>query len=251
MSLTELMNLIRYFKLQPEVGLGSMDWIPFVYSPLIKEILQRKSIDNIDFATALYAYDLFAQSLFSNFHIYLGDENFPGVCGILSSIDTRVCPALLPTQILYEQVGSRHSEGPNIEKEREVWRKNRHFFNEKVNAVAVETIALIRIYAGVETEQQLNRNHIRRWQGGKILLDAVQEKFVKEHQSLDARLCLGIALGRRCAGNNSMEEKGFHYLDLGTKIPLQLHTQGMLVSEIAELMEISEDTVLRYIVQQI
>ena len=177
-------------------------------------------------------------------------EHFPGVCGILSSFNTRVCPALLPTMILYEQISSRHSNGPNMEKAREVWRINRQFFNEKVNAVAVETMDLIKLYAAVDAEQQLNRNHFRRWQGGTILIDAVQETFVKEHQSLDARLRLGIALGRRGTGKG-WEENGCYYLVPGKQIPLQLHAQGMLFSEIAELMEISIDTVLRYIEEQI
>lgn len=164
--------------------------IRYTRADLIRGILEDKKLQLLDFATSLYAYDLFAQTLYThNFlnqvgYMHWHSPELPGVTGLHSTSGRRVCPALLPTMLLYNPASDRcqSDDEPDrcfrvVPKELAVWMRNIGAFKARVDAVREEANFLI----GVPQPRMSDEGAI----------NLLQEKYMFEHQQLDAQIKLG------------------------------------------------------------
>ena len=130
--------------------------IRYTSADVVRGFLEAKEVPLVDFATTLYAYDLFAQTLHEHFFIKQGyfsqwvKPEMPSVTGVLSTSGKRVCPALLPTMLLYcSEVKPYFNENEQdrcfrvAHKEKNVWEKHIESFNSSVDAVQHETKFLL------------------------------------------------------------------------------------------------------------
>lgn len=194
MKLVEFM--LHWSEVKDSFGLDyGRGGIRYTRADLIRGFLEDKKLPLLDFATSLYAYDLFAQTLYT--HNFLNQVGFlhwhspelPRVTGLLSTSGRRVCPALLPTMLLYYPAADRYQNDDEpdrcfrvVPKEIDVWIRNIGAFKERVDAVREEANFLI----GVPQSRLSDEGAI----------NLLQEKYAFEHQQLDAQIKRGESKGR-------------------------------------------------------
>lgn len=165
-----------------------LSWVSIIHAARIREFLERKLVDIPQFSYALYAYDLFAQTLHHHSLLNVPNLGFTrkekaydslGVTGIVSTMGKRFCPALLPTTLLYpesffKQLVDFDCVMPNRHLEIRAWLAHREAFDARVKEVEVEVTHLSReSCAGA---------------GNREAINMVIEKYQLEHRTLDARI---------------------------------------------------------------
>ncbi len=132
---------------------------------LIKDLIEEGDLEL--FVSMMYSHALFVQAVFGmvnyqDTELSLTEEvenTFPRVNGILSTANKHVCPALLPTLLLYlgeEDVikdGSLTYSLRNAVKERNTWIEKGHIFHEGISQVISRIELLLNIYLSKGTFQ--------------------------------------------------------------------------------------------------
>ena len=192
-----LVEFMRYWReIRSLVGLGlGRGAVRYTRADWVRGFLESRDLPLVDFAATLYAYDLFDQTLHT--HAFMNQENFshwvtpelPGVTGLLSTSGKRVCPALLPTMLLYcPPVDPSLNDGdPDrcfrvAQTEMGVWMGNIDAFKARVEAVGADTRFLIGLPDPALSDERA--------------INLLQEKYAFEHQQLDSQIRNGESKGR-------------------------------------------------------
>lgn len=192
-----LVEFMRYWRdIRSLVGLDfGRGGVRYTRADGVRGLLEARDLPLVDFAAALYAYDLFEQTLQK--HTFLKQESFshwvipelPGVTGLLSTSGKRVCPALLPTMLLYcpSVDPCLNDDEPDRcfrvdQKERDVWMRNIGAFKARVDALREDVKFLIGVPAPSLSDERA--------------INLVKERYAFEHQQLDEQIRSGETKGR-------------------------------------------------------
>jgi hypothetical protein len=194
------MHLVEFMRYWREIrSLIGLDYgrgaVRYTRADWVRGFLESRDLPLVDFAATLYAYDLFDQTLHT--YVFMKEENFshfvtpelPGVTGLFSTSGKRVCPALLPTMLLYcPSVDPSLNDGdPDrciriAQAEMGVWMGNIDAFKARVDAVGADTRFLIGVPDPALSDERA--------------INLLQEKYAFEHQQLDAQIRSGESKGR-------------------------------------------------------
>jgi hypothetical protein len=97
------------------------------------------------------------------------ENTFPRVNGVLSTINKHVCPAIMPTMLIYEEVVSEQfSEDPNSASiikpvlEQKVWLENHTLFDQSIESAIqniVELLAILLDNPPTQTDSSIIKNY--------------------------------------------------------------------------------------------
>lgn len=178
-------------------------WVSFIYATRIRELLELGRVDILQFSTTLYAYDLLAQTVHHHSLPKIPNLDFKregkvcdfpdgdslGVTGIISTSGVRVCPALLPTMLLYPESSLEQAIDddfymyPNKDTEIKTWLAHRQAFDDRVKGVESEVACLLG-----ECCEDL---------GDRESINVVRKTYLLEHEALDAHIRHRTRGGRR------------------------------------------------------
>ena len=134
----------------------------FVQSKDLRSLLRESEVPT--FAALLYAANLLSQVAISYFHgetalvdSEVKQNTFPEIYGILSTANSHICPAVMPT-FLIKNVDAAY--GPwNSKSERDCWIEHQAYFDESINWVESSIAKLLFILlnrdAGAEAELEV------------------------------------------------------------------------------------------------
>jgi hypothetical protein len=124
------------------------------------------------FAGKIYAHGLMAQIVHSknlvfssNYKISRDEEKentFPSVNGVLSTIKTNICPAVLPSMILYMERADipddneQHHSLPDKDKERLLWESRSYIFDNAIKDLIKNLDFLTKILIRHENDEKLS-----------------------------------------------------------------------------------------------
>jgi hypothetical protein len=107
---------------------------------------------------------------------------FPRVNGILSTINRHVCPAILPTMLLYITVGKMKKDNylhyysmQNLDLEKNIWKNKRNIFDDGINDAIKNLTFLLKIMLGYQYDVEKQ----------------VEDELLKEHNKLASAILNG------------------------------------------------------------
>ena len=158
---------------------------------ILKAIIPAEELDK--FVSVMYSHALLLQVVYGmtfaeNFNstAYIDSEEkenmFPRVNGILSTINRHVCPAILPTMLLYITVGKMKKDNylhyyseQNLDLEKNIWKNKRKIFDDGINDAIKNLTFLLEIMLGCQYDVEKE----------------VEDELLKEHNKLASAILNG------------------------------------------------------------
>ena len=195
------------------------NWFCYFDVHEIVEVLPVSHAAYLDFAGRTYSHCLLSQVYHHYFYKRNGtlpkirpSARFPEITGILGAYGSHVCPALLPTMLLYfnpsmliatrgrNSVCGRSGKrirGPYSGLESDTWRARSTNFDRHVNRVTESLPGYLYMLWGEAAFWALNLQDKR---SGRVLGDRIHQQYLDAHHSLSKQIADGDSQGRMMNG---------------------------------------------------